>query len=57
MSHKSLHIILFSTVRHKADVIGQSQYYNAVNNKPKMSTHLFGTMNALTDLQNKGKNI
>lgn len=57
MSHKSLHIILFSTVRHKAAVIGQSQYYNAVNNKTKMSTYLFGSMNELTDLQNKGENI
>lgn len=35
MSHKSLYIILFSTGIHKANFIGQSQCYNAVNNEAK----------------------
>ena len=57
MSHKLLHIVWFSTVTHKADFLGQSQYYHAINNKTKMSIYLFGSMNELTGLQNKGKNI
>lgn len=47
MSHKSLYDTLFSTLIHKADFIGQSQYYNVVSNEAKKSTYLIGSLNLL----------
>lgn len=56
-SHKSLHSILFSAVRRKADVIGQRHYCSAVNNETKTSTHLSGTVIELTYVQNQGGKV